>query len=171
VTAPLSLIVSGFSPVLDVRKTVTPQLRSDFGDSQLLLIDLGAGANRMGGSILAQVYGQLGDTAPDVDSPESLKNFFEITQELIQQQQIIAYHDRSDGGLFTTLAEMAFAGRTGLSINLDSLGSVDGLDEDGMAVLFNEELGAVIQVAAEHADSILAQFRALGVKCSRHRYA
>ena len=160
VTAPLSLIVSGFSPVLDVRKTVTPQLRSDCGDSQLLLIDLGAGANRMGGSILAQVYGQLGDTAPDVDSPESLKNFFGMTQELIQQQQIIAYHDRSDGGLFTTLAEMAFAGRTGLSINLDSVCS---LDEEGMAVLFNEELGAVIQVAAEHADSILAQFIALGL--------
>jgi phosphoribosylformylglycinamidine synthase len=163
VTAPLSLIISGFSPVLDVRKTVTPQLRSDCGDTQLLLIDLGAGANRMGGSILAQVYGQLGDTVPDVDSPEQLKNFFAVIQGLIQQQQIIAYHDRSDGGLFTTLAEMAFAGHSGLSINLDGIGPVDGGEEDLMSVLFNEELGAVIQVAAEHADSILDQFKALGV--------
>ena len=160
VTAPMSLIVTAFSPVLDVRKTVTPQLRSDRGDSQLLLIDLGAGANRMGGSILAQVYGQLGDVAPDVDSPESLKNFFMIIQALIQQQQIIAYHDRSDGGLFATLAEMAFAGRTGLSINLDNL---VGPDQDWMTALFTEELGAVVQVAAEHADSILAQFNKLGV--------
>jgi phosphoribosylformylglycinamidine synthase len=157
VTAPLSLIVTGFAPVVDVRNTSTPELRSDRGRTQLLFIDLGAGANRLGGSILAQVYSQLGEVAPDVDNANMLKDFFNCMQALIEQDDILAYHDRSDGGLFTTLAEMAFAGRTGLSIYLDAL------DEDTMAVLFNEELGAVIQVATESAERIGGEFAALGI--------
>ena len=158
VTAPLSLIVTGFSPVLDVRKTLTPELRSDCGKTHLLLIDLGAGANRLGASILAQVYSQLGDEAPDVEDAKVVKDFFYCTQGLMEQGDILAYHDRSDGGLFTTLAEMAFAGRTGLSIYLDALAA------DTMAVLFNEELGAVIQVAAESVESIVAEYEKLGIE-------
>ncbi|CCQ09505.1 Phosphoribosylformylglycinamidine synthase,synthetase subunit [Pseudoalteromonas luteoviolacea B = ATCC 29581] len=140
VTAPLSLIISAFGRVDDIRKTVTPQLRTDKGDSSLLLIDLGAGQNRLGASCLAQVYKQLGDKTPDVDNPELLKGFYNAMQALVTDGKLLAYHDRSDGGLFTTVAEMAFAGRTGVTVNLDSLiGS-------NVEALFNEELGAVIQV-------------------------
>ena len=154
VTAPLSLIITGFSPVQDVRKTLTPELRKDQGITRLL-VDLGAGANRLGGSILAQVYNELGDKAPDVDNPEHLKDFFGCMQVLNERGEILAYHDRSDGGLFATLAEMAFAGRSGLSIELDSL------EGDSLSILFNEELGAVIQVKNESAESILAEFDSL----------
>ena len=157
VTAPLSLIITGFSPVLDVRKTLTPELRQDQGNTRLILLDLGAGANRLGGSILAQVYSQMGDQAPDVDSAKTLKNFFGCMQTLNEQGDILAYHDRSDGGLFTTLVEMAFAGRTGLSIELDAL------DGDSLAMLFNEELGAVIQVKSEISDKVLSEFSDLGI--------
>ena len=157
VTAPLSLIITGFSPVLDVRKTLTPELRKDLGSTRLILIDLGAGANRLGGSILAQVYKQFGDKVPDADSPELLKNFFNCMQRFNEQGDLLAYHDRSDGGLFTTLVEMAFAGRTGLSIELDAL------EGDSLPVLFNEELGAVIQVKSESTESILAEFDSLGI--------
>ena len=152
VTAPMSLIITAFAPVLDVRKTVTPQLRTDQGDTELLLLDLGAGANRMGGSILAQVFSQFGDTAPDIDKPEALVGFFNSMQALLEQGDILAYHDRSDGGLMATLAEMSFAGHVGIDLCLDAL------DNNWMAALFNEELGAVIQVRAEQADSILKQF-------------
>ncbi|MCV2885532.1 phosphoribosylformylglycinamidine synthase [Aestuariibacter sp. AA17] len=141
VTSPLSLVISAFGAVKDIRKTLTPQLRTDKGDSSLLLVDLGAGKNRMGASCLAQVFNQLGDVTPDVDSAEQLKAFFEAIQTLVNQRKLLAYHDRSDGGLFTTLVEMAFAGKTGIDVDLSSL---TGSDID---VLFNEELGAVIQVA------------------------
>ncbi len=140
VTAPLSLIISAFAPVSDIRKTLTPELKRDQGESDLILIDLGKGANRMAGSCLAQVYKQVGHHAPDVDDAQALKSFFNVIQALNEQALIMAYHDRSDGGLLTTIAEMAFAGRTGVTIKLDDLGS------DQMAALFNEELGAVIQV-------------------------
>ena len=140
VTAPLSLIVSAFSPVHDVRATLTPQLRTDCGDTQLLLIDLGGGKNRMGGSALAQVYAKLGRQAPDLDDPALIKGLFNAIQTLISKQQILAWHDRSDGGLFTTLAEMAFAGNVGVKVNLASL------PPDEIATLFNEELGGVLQV-------------------------
>ncbi len=140
VTAPLSLIVSAFAPVSDVRRTLTPQLRTDRGPTRLLLIDLGKGANRLGGSCLAQVYKQLGHHPADLDDPLALKHFFDVIQRLNEQGQLLAYHDRSDGGLFASLCEMAFAGRTGLQIRLDDLG------EDPVASLFSEELGAVIQV-------------------------
>ena len=157
VTAPLSLVITAFSPVLDVRKTLTPQLRDNGEDTQLVLIDLGAGANRMGGSILAQVYSQMGSVAPDVDDAEVLKGFFTVMQSLIEQDTLLAYHDRSDGGLFTTLAEMAFAGRTGLSIDLS------GLAKDWMAALFSEELGAVIQLPKQKVTEVVEQFAAVGV--------
>ncbi|MFO8025043.1 phosphoribosylformylglycinamidine synthase, partial [Thiohalophilus sp.] len=140
VTAPLSLIVSAFAPVSDVSRTLTPQLRTDRGPSRLLLIDLGKGANRLGGSCLAQVYKQLGHHPADLDDPLALKHFFNVIQQLNEQGRLLAYHDRADGGLFATLCEMAFAGRTGMQIRLDELG------DDPVGSLFSEELGAVIQV-------------------------
>jgi phosphoribosylformylglycinamidine synthase len=161
VTAPLSLIVTGFSPVLDVRKTLTPQLRTDQGDTELMLLDLGAGANRMGGSILAQVFSEFGDTAPDVDSAEALKGFFNAVQASMEQGDILAYHDRSDGGLLATLAEMSFAGHVGLTVDLAEL------DSNCMAALFNEELGAVVQVTRANADKVLARFADAGVCAHR----
>ncbi len=157
VTSPMSLIITAFSPVLDVRKTVTPQLRTDAGETQLLLLDLGAGAQRMGGSILAQVNQQMGDTAPDLDNPALLKNFFDAMQVSLEQGDILAYHDRSDGGLLATLVEMAFAGHVGISVD------VFGLGGDPIAALFNEELGAVIQVSAEHTNRVAERFSNAGV--------
>lgn len=157
VTAPLSLVISAFAPVKDIRRTVTPELRTDKGDTDLLLIDLGRDQNRLGGSALAQVFGQMGDASPDVDSHEDLKGFFSAIQELMNRGLLLAYHDRSDGGLFTTLMEMTFAGHTGIAIDLDKLAG----DRDILIpALFNEELGAVIQV--RHSDKgrvkdILAQ--------------
>ena len=143
--APLSLIISAFAPAHDVRHTLTPQLRTDRGDTDLVLIDLGRGMNRLGGSALGQVYRQIGDRVPDIEDAAQLKALFDMVQDLNRDGLILAYHDRSDGGLFTTLCEMAFAGRCGLEIDLT------GLAQDDLAVLFNEELGAVLQV--RHADS------------------
>ncbi len=140
VTAPLSLIVSAFAPVTDARKTLTPQLRLDCGDTVLLLLDLGAGRNRLGGSALGQVYRQLGNASPDLDDPAKFVRWFATMQSLIADGRILAYHDRSDGGLFATLCEMAFAARAGLAIALPR--------SDALAELFSEELGAVIQVRA-----------------------
>ncbi|MGH8502860.1 MAG: phosphoribosylformylglycinamidine synthase [Gammaproteobacteria bacterium] len=140
VTAPLSLIVSAFAPVSDVRRTLTPQLRTDHGATGLLLIDLGQGRNRLGGSALAQVFGPIGDRSPDVDDPETLKHFFAAIQALNRENLLLAYHDRSDGGLFATLCEMAFAGHIGIDIDIGRLG------DDSMAALFSEELGAVVQL-------------------------
>ena len=139
--APLSLIISAFAPVLDVRLGVTPQLRSDKGDSTLLLLDLGLGSNRLGASALAQVYGQLGHEVPDLHSASDLRRFFDFIQEALQQQLLLAYHDRSDGGLLVTLLEMAFAGHCGLDVTLDAICNSAVVD-----CLFAEELGAVIQV-------------------------
>ena len=155
VTSPISLVVTAFANTTDARKTLTPQLRTDKGDTKLILIDLGNGQNRMGGSSLAQVYGQIGQTAPDVDNPQQLKAFFNVIQTLNTEGKILAYHDRSDGGLFTCLVEMAFAGHCGLDINLTEL------EGDVVSALYNEELGAVIQVAAGEAYSILTQINLL----------
>ena len=160
VTSPMSLVVSGFAPVVDVRQTLTPQLRLDKGATDLILIDLGRGQNRMGGSILAQVYGKLGRQAPDVDDAEDLQAFFAVIQGLNADGLLQAYHDRSDGGLLTTVLEMAFAGHCGLSLNLDGL--LDDADELP-SVLFNEELGAVIQVHQDDTQIVLAQFSAAGL--------
>ena len=143
--------------MLDVRKTVTPELRSDLGETVLILVDLGEGRNRLGASCLAQVYQQVGDIPADLDKPEQFKGFFNTVQALLEDNTIIAYHDRSDGGVFTTLCEMAFAGRCGIDIDLA------GYDEDCVAVLFNEELGAVLQVTATDSAAVLKQFSDAGV--------
>jgi len=156
-TAPLSLIISAFAPVTDVRMTLTPELRTDQGDTDLILIDLGFSRNRLGGSALAQVYRQVGDEAPDLDKPAKLKAFFDTIQQLNRDGLLLAYHDRSDGGLFVTLAEMAFAGRTGIDVDLS------GLDGDDLAVLFNEELGGVIQVRHSDSDDVLNVLEQAGI--------
>ncbi|RIA32054.1 phosphoribosylformylglycinamidine synthase [Ectopseudomonas oleovorans] len=160
VTSPLSLVITGFAPVQDIRQTLTPQLRMDKGVTDLILIDLGRGQNRMGGSILAQVYAKIGQQVPDVDDAEDLKAFFAVIQGLNADGHLLAYHDRSDGGLLTTVLEMAFAGHCGLSLSLDAL--ADEASELP-AVLFNEELGAVIQVHQDATAEVLAQFSAAGL--------
>jgi len=149
VTSPLSLVITAFGAVKDVRKTITPQLRQMDGGS-LMLIDLGNKQNRMGGSCLAQVYGKLGQTTPDVDSAQQLKSFYLLMQELVEKELISAYHDRSDGGLFVTITEMAFAGKAGVEIDITGLGN------DVASTLFSEELGAVIQVSDNAKEAVLA---------------
>jgi len=160
ITSPLSLIITGFSPVLDVRKTLTPQLRTDCGETELLLIDMNQCANRLGGSILSQVYSEFGTSVPDVDSPEALLGFFNAIQESIESGDILAYHDRSDGGLLTTLAEMSFAGHVGITVDLDA--GLCGPDNNIVAALFNEELGAVIQVKADQVEEVSQRFKSAG---------
>ncbi len=141
VTAPVSLIVSAFAPVVDVRRTLTPQLART-PESVLLFVDLAAGAQRLGGSCLAQTFGQYGGAPPDVDDPERLKRWFAVQRELRAAGSLLAYHDRSDGGLFTTLVEMVFAANVGLDVELPADAA------DALAYLFNEELGVVVQVPA-----------------------
>ncbi|QSX35428.1 phosphoribosylformylglycinamidine synthase [Shewanella avicenniae] len=159
VTAPLSLVITAFGAVRDVRNTVTPELRTDKGDTVLLLADVANGETRLGGSCLAQVFEALGDKAPDLNAAAALKGFFNVTQQLVAERKLIAYHDRSDGGLFTTLTEMAFAGNTGLKVQLAELAGSD------LARLFNEELGAVLQVSKADAAAIIAAYQAAGVAC------
>ena len=161
VTSPMSLIITGFSPVLDVRKTLTPQLITDVGDTQLLLIDLGQGANRLGGSILAQVYSEFGNSVPDVDHPDVLLGFFNVMQASMEQGDILAYHDRSDGGLVATLVEMSFAGHVGITIDIND--DMLGVNANLNAALFSEELGAVIQVKSDLSDEVVERFSAVGV--------
>ena len=179
-TAPLSLIISAFAPVDDVRRSLTPQLRTDAGNTSLILIDLSRGQHRMGFSALAQAYNKFGNLVPDLDDPALLKNFFIAIQALNREGRLLAYHDRSDGGLFATVCEMAFAGHTGVTINLDTV-SVDGatLDHDGseikstqtlgrfndriLAGLFSEELGAVVQVRREERDAIVTRLKEMGL--------
>ena len=163
VTAPLSLIITAFSPVGDVRKTLTPQLRTDTGDTELLLIDLGNARNRLGGSALAQTCKQIGDTPPDLDDVEQFKSFFSALQQLNNQNLLLAWHDRSDGGLISCLCEMAFAGHCGVDIQLDSLSG------DETAILFNEELGGVIQVKAEYIEQVEAIFTKHNLTGCTHR--
>ncbi len=160
VTAPLSLVISGFAPVTDVRKVLTPQLRTDQGETDLILLDLGAGQNRMGLSALAQVYNEVGRSVPDLDDADTFATFFAAVQELNNQGLLLAYHDRADGGLFATLAEMAFAGRTGVDISLDLIAQDRA---DVASALFNEELGAVIQVKRENTEQVLTELSAAGL--------
>jgi len=157
VTAPLSLVVSAFVPVADVRGAVTPQLRSGGGGTRLLLLDFGGGENRLGGSALAQVHGQLGRRPADLDDPDALARGFEVMQGLLAAGRVLACHDRSDGGLFVTLAEMAFAGRCGIEIDLA------GLDAAPLAAAFSEELGVVLQVRAADVDAVGEAFRRAGL--------
>ncbi|MDD2739166.1 MAG: phosphoribosylformylglycinamidine synthase [Methylomonas lenta] len=152
-TSPVSLIITAFAPVQDVRLTLTPQLQDaaicGSEDSELLLIDLGQGRNRLGGSVLAQVYNQLGNQAPDLDDADLFKRFFDTIQNLNEQGLLLAYHDRADGGLLATVTEMLFAGRQGVELELSVLG------DDVLAGLFNEELGAVIQVKTAESNQVL----------------
>jgi len=157
VTAPLSLIVTAFAPTPDARETLTPQL-APYLDTTLLLIDLGQGKKRMGGSALAQVYKQVGDVAPDVDDALVLKAYFELIQELNTEGKLFSYHDRSDGGVFVTLCEMAFAGHIGVTIQLDDQHS------DTLRALFNEELGAVIQVRNRDVQHVIELAHDAGLK-------
>ncbi|MBT4493950.1 MAG: phosphoribosylformylglycinamidine synthase [Gammaproteobacteria bacterium] len=153
VTSPLSLIVSAFAPVRDVRDTLTPELYT-LPDSVLLLLDLGAGKRRLGGSILAQCFSAMGDESPDLDDPEQLKIFFDFVRR--RRDEILAYHDRSDGGLIVTLLEMCFSSRAGLDIRVpDEVAAID--------FLFNEELGAAIQVTAEDAEALVEELNELGL--------
>lgn len=162
VTSPLSLIITAFARVEDIRKTVTPQLRTDLGETSLILIDLGNGQNRLGATALAQVYKQLGDKPADVDNAAQLKGFFDAVQTLVRNDKLVAYHDKGDGGLLVTLAEMAFAGHCGIKTNIETLG------DDALAALFNEELGAVIQVKNDELNAALATLAAHGLEACAH---
>jgi len=165
VTAPLSLVITAFSPVVDASKTLTPELKTLSVDGEteatdLILIDLGNGQNRLGASCIAQVYGKVGKTSADLDDAEDLAAFFAVIQGLNQDDKLLAYHDRSDGGLFSTLTEMAFAGRTGLTVKLDTLADSEA---ELTGALFNEELGAVIQVRRSDLEFVLAQLQGAGL--------
>ncbi|NER01040.1 MAG: phosphoribosylformylglycinamidine synthase, partial [Cyanothece sp. SIO2G6] len=151
-TAPISLIISAFARCEDIRLSLTPQLIQE-ADTSLILIDLGRGKNRLGSSILAQTLSQMGEGNPDVDSAEDLKNFWNAIQQLGKEQKLLAYHDRSDGGLFAAAVEMAFAGNVGLDLEVPA-------DSDAFAALFAEELGALIQVRDEDQSAVLEILRA-----------
>jgi phosphoribosylformylglycinamidine synthase len=188
VVAPVSLIVSAFATLADVRGTLTPQLQR--GDTTLILVDLGQGRRRLGGSILAQVLGRFGDRVPDLDEPQQLKALVAAVNELRTQGRLLAYHDRSDGGLWATVCEMAFAGHVGVSLNVDMLitdsdGIADSRAEYGdsknwatqigerrvtltLEALFNEELGVVLQVASTERDAVMAVLRRHGL--ARHSH-
>ena len=181
VTSPVSLIVSAFASLKDVRGTLTPQLNALIADSSLILIDLGQAKNRMGGSILSQVLNQSGDRVPDLDAPENLVNLVKVINLLRSQGKILAYHDRSDGGLLSAVAEMCFAGQVGVALNLDMLVTEgDGIsdsraeygdaknwaqqvsarrEELSLKALFNEELGVVIQIATQDRAEVMQALR------------
>ncbi|MFC6121692.1 phosphoribosylformylglycinamidine synthase [Phytobacter sp. SCO41] len=154
-TSPLSLVITAFARVEDVRRTVTPQLSTE--DNALLLIDLGKGHNALGATALAQVYRQLGDKTADVRDVQQLKGFWNAMQALVAEGKLLAWHDRSDGGLLVTLAEMAFAGHCGVNVDIAALG------QDHLAALFNEELGGVIQVRAADREAVEALLAANGL--------
>jgi phosphoribosylformylglycinamidine synthase len=158
VKAPGSLVISAYVTCPDISKTVTPDLELP-GTGKLLYVDLGGGRHRLGGSALAQVYGQVGDEAPDVEDAGLLKRAFNVVQELIDQRRVTAGHDRSDGGLITTLLEMAFAGNTGIDVQLS------GGTADPLSFLFSEELGVVLEVAGENEAFVLEAFQRARVPC------
>jgi phosphoribosylformylglycinamidine synthase len=164
VAAPVSLIVTAFAPVTDIYRTLTPELRLDAGPSRLLLLDLGAGRNRLGGSALSQACGQFGGEPPDVDDPIRLRAAFEAVQQLNAAGLLLACHDRSDGGLFACLCEMAFAARCGLNVQLDGLCQ----DAAPLAALFSEELGFVLQVRVADLERVQALLDAAGLAVLCH---
>lgn len=185
VIAPVSLVVTAFAPVADVRATLTPQLRTDAGDTVLILIDLGLGQQRLGGSVLAQAFNQVGQDAPDMHDAAALRAFFQTVRQLAADGDILAYHDRSDGGLLATVCEMAFAGHTGVSINLDMLTFDANVadwgdykirpeqvavqrDEATIKALFAEEAGAVIQVPRDRRDAVLEVLHKAGLSKHSH---
>lgn len=166
VTSPVSLIVSAAAPVRDVRLTLTPQLRTDVA-SVLVAIDLGCGKNRMAGSILSQVTQQFGSTTPDLDDPKKLQAFVKLVRKLTLAGCVLAYHDRADGGLLATVAEMMFAGHTGARIDLTSM-TKSAEASEVLPALFNEELGAMLQVRAERIDEIHAAVKEAGLAECTH---
>lgn len=188
VISPVSSVVSAFALVENIKNHLTPQLQNvaDAGPSILILIDLGRGKNRLGGSILAQTLGQFGQTVPDLDHAQDLKNFFDAIQNLNAHHYLLAYHDRSDGGLWATICEMAFAGRVGVSLNIDLLtldtqheydyGDAKNWaqqtsarrDEKTLQALFNEELGAVIQVRQADRDAVFHILRQADLSAFSH---
>jgi phosphoribosylformylglycinamidine synthase len=178
VVAPLSLVVSAFALVADARAALTPQLRTDAGDTELVLVDLGCGKNRLGGSILAQVFSQLGDDCPDLEDPALLKGLFSFIND--NREIILAYHDRSDGGLYAAACEMAFAGHCGVTLSLDPIAfdAADDVDafkrnadeqlagrakDLALHALFCEELGALLQIRASDRGRVMAGLRAAGL--------
>ncbi len=161
--APVSLVITGFARVSDVRRTLTPQLKLDRGPSDLWLVDLGGGRDRLGGSALTQVFNRAGGVPPDLEDVKRLKGLFELVQEANRAGLLLAYHDRSDGGVITTLLEMAFAGHCGLEIHLD------GWAEATLRALFNEELGAVLQVAEANREAFEALLVKHGLAGLSHR--
>jgi phosphoribosylformylglycinamidine synthase len=190
VTSPVSLIITAFASLPDVRGTLTPQLDAQTDDTTLLLIDLGQGQNRLGGSVLGQVLGQFGDQVPDLEDPQALVNLVKAINSLRAQGQILAYHDRSDGGLLAAVAEMAFAGHVGVALNVDMLvtegdGITDSRADHGDAknwagqvsarreeltlkALFNEELGVVLQVRTADRNAVLQTLREHGLSKHTH---
>ena len=190
VTSPVSLIVSAFATLADVRGTLTPQLNRDIDDTTLVLVDLGKGRNRLGGSVLGLTLGQPGDEVPDLDSPQDLINLVNAVNALRAQGQILAYHDRSDGGLLAAAAEMAFAGQVGVSLNVDMLVTEgDGISDSRMdsgdaknwaqqvsarreeltlKALFSEELGVVLQVKTEDRNAVMQTLREHGLSKHSH---
>ncbi len=190
VVSPVSLIVSAFATVDDVRGTLTPQLNNEEAETHLLLVDLGHGQNRMAGSILSQVLGQGGDVVPDLDSPQDLVELVKAVNQLRREGKILAYHDRSDGGLLAAVAEMAFAGHVGVALNIDMLMSAgDGVSdsridsgesknwaqqvsglrhEQTLNALFNEELGVVLQVRSSDRSAVMQVLREHGLGASSH---
>ena len=189
VTSPVSLIVTAFATLADVRGTLTPQL-SAVDDTVLILIDLGRGQNRIGGSILAQTLGQMGDSVPDLDHPQDLVNLVRAVNALRAQGRILAYHDRSDGGLFAAACEMAFAGHVGVALNVDMLvtegdgitdsrmdsgeaknwvGQISGRrDEQTLRALFTEELGVLLQVRTAERNAVMQVLREHGLSAFSH---
>jgi len=163
VTAPLSLIISAFAPVVDVRKTVTPDIKPGAENSYLLLLDFGAGKNRIGASALTQVYSQTGERGPDLNNATLFKAAFVSLQSMLEQELLLAYHDRSDGGLIVTLCEMAFAGRSGLRCDTSKLG------DDALSALFAEELGVVVQLAESNQPKVEAMLQDAGLDHLCHR--
>nr|WP_242699071.1 MULTISPECIES: phosphoribosylformylglycinamidine synthase [unclassified Delftia] len=190
VTSPVSLIITGFASIDDVRGTLTPQLDATEDDSTLVLVDLGRGKMRMGGSILGQVLGQSGNETPDLDDAKDLIALVDAVNDLRAKGQILAYHDKGDGGLLATVAEMAFAGHVGVAINVDMLVTEgDGISDSRMdsgegknwasqisgrrddmtlRALFNEELGAVLQIRTADRAAVLQTLREHGLSTCSH---
>ena len=162
ISSPLSLIVTAFAPVRDARRTATPQIRLDQGASEVWLIDLGAGRNRLGGSALAHAYGHIGSIAPDLDEPGRLKGLFRAVRRLSREGRLLAMHDRSDGGLIVTLLEMAFAGHAGLNISVPPT-------TDPLGGLFSEELGMVLQVRSRDVEAMRHVLQVEGLAAMSHR--
>ena len=185
VSAPVSLVASAAGTVADVRRSLTPQLQTDQGPSELVLVDLSAGRQRLGASILAQVCGQVGNCAPDVDDPRALAAALDAIRRLAAQGLMLAYHDRSDGGLWASACEMAFAGRCGLWLNIDvpamdpqaaDTGDFKIRADQGAArrhdmavrVLFNEEPGFVLQIRKAERSAVMAVLRDAGLGAMSH---